>query len=127
MLDRQSLIPLRFRRAQGYQSMASAGFGMLGNDALPAVPVLLKMASPTNSYGNAAFDCLYEIKHSGALLLPVLSKQLSENDVEISYNAAGALCDLYKTEAEALGLFRKFPEFKIHGTPIIPLQTNAVP
>jgi hypothetical protein len=81
LLDKQHVIQFRFEKFEWKQSKALYGFEILGGDALPAVPALLRlMQSPDASLRDRALDGLIDIDQGKKLLLPELRQFLNDSD-----------------------------------------------
>ena len=81
LLDKQHVIQFRFEKFEWKQSKAHYGFLILGSDALPAVPALLRlMQSPDTDLRDHALSGLLEIDQGKKLLLPELRQFLNDSD-----------------------------------------------
>ncbi|EEF63314.1 HEAT repeat domain-containing protein [Pedosphaera parvula] len=100
-LRRQSVIRYNYLYAEERRDLAANGFGMLKEDALPAVPALVEL---TKSKGQEirlhALRCLIIINPSRDQLLPVLLRACRESDSKMRHVATANLQALYPEEAE---------------------------
>jgi hypothetical protein len=97
--------------------MAVNGFKILGQDALPAVPCLVRLTKKPN-YGmkHWAVYSLVEIKPPKEILLPVLLQALNGPDDDFQSFAGPALARLYPEEAEKAGVYDLFPDLRPDAT-----------
>ncbi len=104
--------PIHFQvHPAGYYHMkAISGFNLLGQEARPAWPVLIQWTYGTNRTRQLwAFECLAASKPDKEILLPVLTRLLSDPQKMIQVFAADVFHERYPREAAAAGVYKKFP------------------
>ncbi|MDB6025270.1 MAG: hypothetical protein JWM68_1493 [Verrucomicrobiales bacterium] len=96
--------------AYGFHLWAAQGFLMLGADAEPSIPLLLKMTEDKD-YERKIYGmvCLRLIRPPKNILFPVLTRLLRDSDPEISEKAAQFILSLYQDEAKTLKICEQFP------------------
>jgi hypothetical protein len=95
--------PIRHREASRQHILAEAGFRMLGQDALPAVPALVQLTRHADSEIRLrALVSLGSIGLSKDALLPVLTERLKDADWQVRATAATLLQDKFPEEAPSV-------------------------
>jgi hypothetical protein len=120
LLNHQSFIQFRFPDFVDQKLMAVTGIEILGKDATPAVPALIRLTFKGDmETRTCALISLESIRPPKDVFLPVLITLLnnpdkSDRDPEpsLGWRAAGILNNLYPEEAEKAGVYKKFPELK---------------
>lgn len=125
LLNSQKLAHVHLYTDNEKQDSATFAFQILGTNALPAVPALSELTR--NKYATVRFwalVALLQIHPAKTILLPILTRQLSDSDKRVQNSAAGYLAALYPEEAERLGLYKTFPQ--LNPAPFInPAKTSS--
>jgi hypothetical protein len=122
-LDRQRWITLRPLPDWEKQNMGVRGFGLLGSNALPAVPALVQLTHDGN--GDVAFTAGYVLflvldsfRRDKDISLPVLRQLLDDSDPEMQLNAANTMAVWFPEEAEKADVYGKIPQLRSSSTNI---------
>lgn len=112
------ILHLRLRNDTDKALIAKDGLRILSEDAKPAWPELIRLShSPDPEIRIRAFWCLSESKMDKETLMPILIRLVSDPDLNVQKNVALGLDILDPKEAEAAGVYKKFPQLK-------PISTN---
>jgi hypothetical protein len=103
--------------------MAVTGIEILGKDATPAIPALIRLTRQGDmETRTCALISLESIRPPKEVFLPVLITLLNNSDKSdrdpepsLGWRAANILNNLYPEEAEKAGVYKKFPELKPAG------------
>jgi hypothetical protein len=119
-LDKHHHPNFHFQTALDARHKAYLGFQELGNDALPAVPVLIELIeSPESTQRNSALSCLFDIDLETRVLCPVIVQLLHSSNGDVRNGAATYLHFNYPREAEKGSVYNMFPDLNR-------LRTNSV-
>jgi|ERR1700722_8860542 hypothetical protein len=119
-LDKHHHPNVHFQTALDARHKAYLGFQKLGNDALPAVPVLIELTeSPEPAQRNSALSCLFYIDLETRVLCPTIVQLLRSSKGDVRNGAAFYLHFNYPGEAEKAGVYNMFPDLNR-------LRTNSV-
>ena len=116
---RRAGLPPQVPAGMGMHLMAPMGFGMLGTNALPAVPALTALTKDSSpEVRMCAFKCLVMIAPlDRKLLVPILVPFGNDPDPgnrqEAAQHMQWLLISLTPEEAEKLGVFKAFPELRL--------------
>jgi hypothetical protein len=100
-LRRQSVIQYNYIYAEECWDLAANGFGILKEDALPAVPTLVELTKSKNQEIRLhVLRCLIIIKPSRDQLLPILLQACRDSDLKMRHVAMANLQELYPDEVE---------------------------
>jgi len=112
-LNRQKILPIHPRDAATRRGLGALGLFELEKDARPALPMLLRLTSdPTPEIRDTALSCVVHLEHNKETLVPVLTRLFHDSNQRVRKDAAYHLSMFYKAEAEALGVFEIFPEYR---------------
>jgi hypothetical protein len=116
-LDRQRWTTLRPLPDWEKQNMGVRGFGLLGTNALSAVPALIQLTH--NGEGDVAFTAGYVLflvldsfRRDKDISLPVLRQLLNDSDPVMQLNAANTMAVWFPEEAEKADVYHKFPQLR---------------
>jgi hypothetical protein len=114
LLDKQSLMHLRFERSSLQRGLAMSGFEILGSEAMPAGPALVQgLQSPDWSQRRYTLECLFLIDQNKKVLLPELVQAFHNSDPGIQRQTADYLHNHYPEEAEKVGVYQLYPAWKL--------------
>lgn len=108
-------VPLRSHVKLAFQwhYAAMTGFALLGNEAQPAWPALVKLTSSANEQVQIyAFSCLTSSKADRTSMLTALTHLLHDSGEIVQFNAATEFSERFPQEAEAAGVYEMFPNLK---------------
>jgi len=101
------------KSAADYNRMAFTGFTLLGEEARPAWPTLIRWTYDTSANLRFwAFDCLVTSNPEKEILLPVLLRLIRDPTRGIQTFAAHELADRFPQAAAAAGVYETFPYLK---------------
>lgn len=113
LLAKQSFLRFRFRTPVERLWMADCCFEMLGTNALPAVPALVRLLQSSEMYQRqSGIDALTHIAPDKGVLLPLLLPLLHGSDEDARFRAAFCLDQAFPEEAERVGVYEMFPKLK---------------
>jgi hypothetical protein len=113
LLDRQSVISFRFKTTNDWSKLAECGFLMLGDDAMPAVPALVRLSnSQDEKQREHALLCILYIDKDKKRLLPVLLQLFRSPTNDLTSTLAQYLDSNYPNDAERAGVYKMFPDLK---------------
>jgi hypothetical protein len=113
-------LPRRFHivSAEEHQWLAYGGFGLLEEKARPAWPLMAQWTLDKDVRRRRfGFHCLVITKADKAIMVPVLARMLSEDDKLLQESVVIIFCQLYPKEAEADGVYRRFPNLPLRYLP----------
>lgn len=91
--------------------LAMHGFNLLGKDAAPVLPDLVRMTSDKNRDRRFwGYVVLASTRPDKQTLVPVVARLLNDSDSEIKRMAAETIFGFYPDEARKLGVCELFPE-----------------
>ena len=105
-LAKQHFIRVHFQRFEDKANLANWGFCILGNDALPAVPTLMRiMQSPDDRERRWALPCLFAFTEKQDIVLPLVLQSLHDSDRGVQWEAAFYLNDKFPDRRAEYGPF----------------------
>ena len=108
-------------------AMAHLGFTLLGNNAKPAWPALIRLTSTRNSeHRYWAFYCLLACQPDRETLRPVVARLIHDPDTTLQFFAAHVFHDRFPEEAGAAGVYKILPFLKENPTNS-PATNNSAP
>jgi hypothetical protein len=112
-LDLHPSFHIQINGMEFYVEKAVFGFSLLGNEAKPALPILIRWTYDTDWQRRAAgMICLEATEPDKETLLPVLLRLIQDPNRQIQLAAACILRDRYSKDAETAGLYKMFPHLK---------------
>lgn len=91
--------------------LAMHGFNLLGKDAAPVLPELVRMASDKDRDRRFwGYVALASTRPEKEILVPVVVRLLNDSDAELKRMAAETIFGFYPDEAKKLGVCELFPE-----------------
>ncbi len=116
LFDYVPIVHIHITRAYETVKIAEQGFALLGEDAKPAWPELIRLTeSPDVNIRAHAFECLCESRIDKQALMPVLIRFLRDPYPSLQHYAAIYFVVRCPQEAEAAGVYKKFPWLKDAG------------
>ena len=104
LLAKQNLIRFRFEKFEWTQSKALSGFQILGPDAAPAIPALMRlMQSSDANLQHRALDSLFFIDHEEKAALPELLQLLHDPNPITQTRVAAYLKSRYPEQSAKVG------------------------
>lgn len=99
--------------AESRRGLAMVGFRLLGSEARPAWPALVKLTdAPDTKLRILALRSLYDSNADPEILLPVLLHLIHDPQFGLQVTAANLLHQRFPEEAEATDIYERFPNLK---------------
>lgn len=109
----QTIVRVHAQTATEQRDLADMGFAVLGTNALPAVPELIELTKNQDPAVRLdALGFLSLIHPDTNVFFPVLKVCLQDRDVNVQHAAATTIMYGYPHEAERLGVYQVFPDWK---------------
>lgn len=113
------------------QNMGVRGFGILGTNAISAIPALVQLTHNRNgdvqfTAGYVLFLVLGSLRHNKDVCMPVLQVLLDDSDRTIRLEAANTMAVWFPDEAGKAGVYQTFPQLKPPGTNNIPTNGQVL-
>ena len=108
-------LPARYRISTAEQrwTRAAAGFELLGESAQSTWPLLAQWVSGKDpALRSRGLQYLESTKADKATMVPLMRRLLDDPDTNFQFGAIIYFCDVDPEEAEASGLFKKFPQYR---------------
>lgn len=120
-------IHAKIKDEDDYHFLACRGFWLLGSEAKPAWPILIRWTDPTDpdrARRHWALRCLVQSRPDKETLLPVLLRLIHDPDQSLKENASRTLHYLYPRDAEPAGVYKMFPDLLSERTELTAANPN---
>ena len=129
-LDGQRWIALQPLPDWEKRNMGVRGFGLLGTNALSAVPALVQLTHDGNAdvaftAGYVLFLVLDSFRGDKDISLPVLRQLINDSDPTMQLDAANTLAVWFPEEAEKSDVYNRFPQLRDSSTPVVQTDPTA--